>query len=342
MTSLRHRRNERRLDFWPGFVDAMATLLLVIIFLLSIFMLAQFFLSQQISGRDSALLRLNAQISELTELLALERAENNTLDSRIALLESTLTEARDEYGSLQVLLTDSGLEQEEGTRRAEQLESELEEEKQISRQALAQVEILNQQIAALRQQLGAIEQALRESEDRDVQSRTRIADLGRRLNAALAQRIQELSRYRSDFFGRLREILSERSDIRVVGDRFVFQSEVLFPSGSDQINPQGEEELGKLARAIIELQNIIPVEINWVLRVDGHTDNRPISGGRFDNNWELSAARAISVVRFLVDNGVGPERLVAAGFGEFQPIEGGETDAALARNRRIELKLTER
>ena len=160
---------------------------------------------------------------------------------------------------------------------------------------------------------------------------------------ALAQRVQELSRYRSDFFGRLREILSQRSDIQVVGDRFVFQSEVLFSSGADEIEPAGRVELDKLATALLELERQIPQEINWVLRVDGHTDARPLSGsGRFQNNWELSAARAISVVRYLIDRGVSPGRLVAAGFGEFQPLNEGDSPQALARNRRIELKLTER
>ena len=181
------------------------------------------------------------------------------------------------------------------------------------------------------------------SEEKDKESNTKIADLGRRLNVALAQRVQELNRYRSDFFGRLREILSDRENIRIVGDRFVFQSEVLFPTGSDEINDAGKGEMKKLADAIIELQKEIPPEINWVLRVDGHTDDKPLSGtGRFKDNWELSSARAISVVKFLIANGVPANRLVAAGFGEFQPLDAADTDEARSKNRRIELKLTER
>ncbi|RVC48279.1 peptidoglycan -binding protein, partial [Mesorhizobium sp. M00.F.Ca.ET.038.03.1.1] len=186
----------------------------------------------------------------------------------------------------------------------------------------SQVEILNQQIAALRKQIGALEDALNVSEQRDRDSNTKIADLGRRLNVALAQRVQELNRYRSDFFGRLREILADRENIRIVGDRFVFQSEVLFPTGSDVINDAGKVEMKKLADAIIELQKEIPPEISWVLRVDGHTDNKPLSGtGRYRDNWELSTARATSVVKFLIENGVPANRLVAAGFGEFQPLD---------------------
>ncbi|MXN65374.1 peptidoglycan -binding protein [Stappia sp. GBMRC 2046] len=343
MATSRLRRRDTRPDFWPGFVDAMATLLLVIIFLLSIFMLAQFFLSQQLSGRDTVLNRLNAQISELTELLALERAGKRDLQDQIASLQLSLGEASNERDRLQGLLSSSSDAASQAGGQIAVLEGEIDEERQVSQRALAQVEILNQQISALRRQIAALEAALDASEDRDQESQAKIADLGRRLNVALAQRVQELSRYRSDFFGRLREILSQRSDIRVVGDRFVFQSEVLFPSGSDQINPDGQEELQKLAEAILELDAQIPAEINWVLRVDGHTDSRPLSGtGRFQNNWQLSAARAISVVRYLIDQGVDPKRLVAAGFGEFQPLDEGDSDEALARNRRIELKLTER
>ena len=222
------------------------------------------------------------------------------------------------------------------------LTSKLESEKAISQRALAQVELLNQQISALRRQIAALEEALDASEQRDKESQTKIASLGKRLNIALAQRVQELSRYRSDFFGRLREILSQRSDIRVVGDRFVFQSEVLFPSGEDRMKEEGEKELDHVADAIMELIQDIPEEIDWVLRVDGHTDNRPINSARFPSNWELSSARAISVVKYLISKGVPPERLVAAGFGEFQPLEEGDSEEALRKNRRIEFKLTQR
>ena len=203
--------------------------------------------------------------------------------------------------------------------------------------------MLNQQIAALRRQLSALEDALDATEKKDKESQARIADLGQRLNVALAQRVQELSRYRSDFFGRLRAILGNRPDIRIVGDRFVFQSEVFFDTGKSTLDkPEGRAELDALASALLELEKKIPGEIAWVLRVDGHTDVRPINSPQFKNNWELSAARAISVVQYLIGKGVSPQRLVAAGFGEFQPIDSDKTDEAFNRNRRIELKLTER
>jgi len=223
------------------------------------------------------------------------------------------------------------------------LKGELDEKDRISQRALAQVELLNRQISALRKQIAALEAALDASKEKDQEAQAKIADLGKRLNVALAQRVQELARYRSDFFGRLREILSKRSDIRVVGDRFVFQSEVLFSAGNDAVNTEGQGELDKLAEAILELSGQIPPEIDWVLRVDGHTDTIPLSGtGRYRDNWELSSARATSVVKFLIENGVAPDRLVAAGFGEFQPLDPADTAEARNRNRRIELKLTER
>ncbi|MDN2580049.1 peptidoglycan -binding protein [Aquibium sp. ELW1220] len=339
----RGRRRERSIDYWPGFVDALSTLLLAIMFLLSVFVLAQFLLSREISGKDEVLNRLNSQINELTQLLALERSNSQDAEDQLANLQASLSAAETERTRLESLLAagsgaDAAARDQIGT-----LSGELESERQISQRALSQVELLNQQISALRRQIAALEDALDVSESRDRESNAKIADLGRRLNVALAQRVQELNRYRSDFFGRLREILSDRENIRIVGDRFVFQSEVLFPSGSEVINEAGRDEMAKLAAAIIDLQREIPPEINWVLRVDGHTDNVPLSGtGRYRDNWELSSARAVSVVKYLVAQGVPAARLVAAGFGEFQPLVEGDTPDARNRNRRIELKLTER
>lgn len=343
MALIRNRKALRHVDYWPGFVDALSTLLLSIMFLLSVFVLAQFLLSQEITGKDAVLNRLNAQINELTQLLSLEQGNKQDLEDTIANLQASLTNAQNEQSRLQSLLSQGAGAGAAAEGKINELSTGLENEKQISARALSQVEILNQQIAALRKQIGALEDALNASETRDKESNAKIADLGKRLNVALAQRVQELNRYRSDFFGRLREILSDRENIRIVGDRFVFQSEVLFPSGMAVLNEAGSEEMKKLAVALIDLQKEIPDDINWVLRVDGHTDNIALSGtGQFKDNWELSSARAISVVKFLIANGVPANRLVAAGFGEFQPLEPGDTPEVRARNRRIELKLTER
>lgn len=343
MALARGRRGDRRIDYWPGFVDALSTLLLAIMFLLSVFVLAQFLLSREISGKDEVLNRLNSQINELTQLLALEKSNSQDAEDALANLQASLSSAEAEKSRLEQLLAQGAGAGDAANVRIGELSGQLDSERQISQRALSQVELLNQQISALRKQIAALEEALNASEARDKESNTKIADLGRRLNVALAQRVQELNRYRSDFFGRLREILSDRENIRIVGDRFVFQSEVLFPTGSEQINDAGKVEMKKLAEAIIELQKEIPPEISWVLRVDGHTDNIPLSGtGRYRDNWELSSARSTSVVKFLIENGVPANRLVAAGFGEFQPLDAADTPEARSKNRRIELKLTER
>ena len=328
-------------NYWPGFVDALSSLLLVIIFLLSLFMLMQFFLSQELEGRDDALSQLNSQIAELTDLLQLERANSTDLESQIASLTATLAGTEAQRDSLTTQLASVGTEDDGSEVEIAGLTADLESEREISREASAQVALLNQQLAALRAQIGALESALQVAENRDAESRTKITDLGNRLNLALAQRVQDLSRYRSDFFGRLREILESRADVRVVGDRFVFQSEVLFDPGEAEISPEGTPELRALADAILQLETEIPTDINWVLRIDGHTDRRPISNIQFPSNWELSASRAIAVAKFLVTQGVAPNRLVAAGFGEYAPLDPADSEDAYRRNRRIEFKLTE-
>ena len=341
--ALARGRHVRGIDYWPGFVDALSTLILGIIFLLTVFVVVQFFLSQEVAGKDTALTRLNAQIQQLTDLLSLEKTGKVNLEEQIAQLRASLSVAEGERDRLRgQAAPGNGFDAGAAQGRINDLNTSLSEERKLSARALAQVEVLNQQIGALRRQLSALEAALDASEKKDKESQTRIADLGQRLNVALAQRVQELSRYRSDFFGRLREILGNRPDIRIVGDRFVFQSEVFFDSGSAVVRPEGRVELDKLAAALLELEKSIPSEIAWVLRIDGHTDVRPITSSQFPSNWELSAARAISVVQYLISRGVEPRRLVAAGFGEYQPLDNSPTEDAFRRNRRIELKLTER
>ena len=340
------RSRDSGMNYWPGFVDALSTLLLSIIFLLTVFMVAQFFLSQEVAGKDTALARLNAQISRLSELLSLEQTGKTSLEDEVAQLRASLSAAEGERDRLRGVAEGSqtaAQNADAGKAAVGKLSSQLDLEKEATARAVAQIAMLNQQITALRRQIGALEQALGASEQKEKDSQIYIADLGQRLNLALAQRVQELSRYRSDFFGKLREILGNRPDIRVVGDRFVFQSEVFFDSGAAVLRPEGRAELDKLATALADLEKKIPSDINWVLRVDGHTDTRQLSGNSpFKSNWELSAARAISVVQYLISKGISPQRLVAAGFGEFQPIDPGTTEEAYSRNRRIELKLTEK
>ena len=446
---------------WPGFVDALSTLLLAIIFLLVVFVLSHFMLSQALTGRDEELTRLNRQITELSELLALEQQASSKTRETVAQLSASLQESTRARDLLTLRIDDLSLEIKRITNRADQAEAELlaarqnieadrekielqvrelaslrrdiealrqvranleqqvadyaaavterdrqigalrdrakeleariasEEERTllaqkeiasrevrieeliaqvnltqedaesaskaaetarqeviseqfISARAQNRVNLLNQQIAALRQQLLRLEAALEASEAKDKEQRTTISDLGRRLNVALARRVEELSKYRSEFFGRLREVLGDRADITIVGDRFVFQSEVLFETGSAELGSEGKVQLAQFAQTLKEISAKIPKELPWVIRVDGHTDVRPIATPQFPSNWELSAARAIAVTRFIMDQGISPERLAAAGFAEYQPLDTREDEIAYRRNRRIELKLTER
>jgi chemotaxis protein MotB len=343
--ALSRRRRESGLNYWPGFVDALSTLVLGIIFLLTIFVVVQFFLSQEVSGKDTALAQLNAVVARLRDDLALETSSKVSLEDDIARMRASLAGAESERERLKSA-ADAAAAGAGGAAdaqaRANALGTELDSEKQISARARAQVQLLNQQIDALRRQLGALQQALDASEKKDQASQEKLADLGQRLNVALAQRVQELSRYRSDFFGRLRTILGDRPDIRIVGDRFVFQSEVFFDAGQAALKPEGRAEIDKLAGLLADLEKQIPTDIAWVLRVDGHTDVRPIASSQFPSNWALSSARAISVVQYLIQRGISPQHLVAAGFGEFQPLDTDKTEDAYRKNRRIELKLTER
>ncbi len=328
------RRGAGAEDYWPGFVDALATLLLVVVFLLSLFIAAQFTLGRALSNRDAELARLNTRLSDLANMLALEEDKNKSAQERITLLLVTLEQKNSEMDALQETLANT-------LTASTDIQTALDAEKEISQNARDEIAVLAAQIAALNVQLATLNAALEAAEKKDAEQKTRIVNLGKRLNAALAQKVSELARYKSEFFGRLLEVLGDREGVRVVGDRFVFETDVLFASASAELNPAGEQSLAQIAAAIITVSTEIPADIDWVIRVDGHTDNIPIRTG-YASNWELSAARAISVVKFFIRAGVPPKRLVAAGFGEFHPIDRGRSSAALARNRRIELKMDAR
>src|SRR5437763_1241520 len=296
MALARTRRSESGFNYWPGFVDALSTLVLSIVFLLSVFLVVQFFLSQEVTGKDKALEQLNARIAQLNEMLSLEKLGKLNLDDQLSQMRAGLASAESERDRVKGLYEGLAGAGNDAAGKAAELNKALDSEKQVSSRALAQIEVLNQQISALRRQLAALEEALDASEKRDKESQGRIADLGQRLNVALAQRVQELSRYRSEFFGRLRSILGNRPDIRIVGDRFVFQSAVFFDSAKATLDkPEGRAELDGLATALLELEKKIPGEIAWVLRVDGHTDVRRINSLQVKNNWEMSAALGIVV-----------------------------------------------
>ncbi|MDP7543119.1 MAG: peptidoglycan -binding protein [Alphaproteobacteria bacterium] len=374
------RRSRSPVNIWPGFVDALAALLIIVIFLLMVFVLSQFYLQNTLSGREKALDSLTQQVSELAELLSLERQANADLNLSIEQLSAQLQSSLGEKDRMETTigeLTSSLRESKqsvtsligdlEGTnQQMASLQERLIEEQQHNAEALADMEsrhresksmlaqereltrkqrdaldLLNQQIAAMRSQLVALNEALEAAEKKDEENQVKISNLGKRLNVALAGKVQELAKYRSEFFGRLREVLGERKDIRVVGDRFVFQSEVLFDSGSDALGLEGQVQLDRLAETLLEIAVTIPEGLDWILRIDGHTDLVPISNERFRSNWELSAARAISVVKFLVKVGIPANRLAATGFGEFSPLDPQKDEIAFRRNRRIEIKLTQ-
>lgn len=416
------RQGRRSINIWPGFVDGLATLLLVVIFVLMVFMVAQYFLATALTGRDEALGRLEQQINELADLLALERAANVELRLNVAQLSTELQSslsaretlaaqlaaAIEERDTIERVLADAQAEaakasgeledaykvieadkekieaqltelailkslrdemtaelarldalaaaHEEATEELAEKKAEAErlaarllqseqatsEQVELNSEAQRKLDLLNRQILALRQQLARLGELLDESEAKNKEQEVQIADLGKRLNLALATKVQELARYRSEFFGRLREVLGNQPGIRIVGDRFVFQSEVLFGSGSAELGSEGRAQLAELARTLKEVSASFPDDIDWILRVDGHTDVNPISTAQFASNWELSTARAISVVKYLISQGIPAYRLAATGFGEFQPIDEGRDEIAHRRNRRIELKLTQR
>lgn len=392
------RRARRTVDIWPGWVDALSTLLIIIIFVLLVFVLGQFFLSQALSGRDQALAVLNRQVTQLGEMLSLERQARTDLEITIGRLSADLQAANQQLDvldqlKLQNLELTAQLEEtnaESEVRRAEvarlqqslsnaaqqaedqraaiakqmqqlallqqniralealkadleqqvsQSDAQIDEEQRLSAGARAQAALMSQQLEILQQELAHLAETLDASDALTEAQKAQISDLGKRMNRALAGKVQELQRYRSEFFGRLRDILGSRPGVMVSGDRFVFQSEVLFASGAAEIGLDGQRQLADLARTLIDISRDIPQEIDWILRVDGHTDTVPISTARFRSNWALSTARAVSVVNFLIEQGVPPRRLAAAGFGEYQPIDLANTSTARARNRRIELKL---
>ncbi|MEC7171226.1 MAG: OmpA family protein [Pseudomonadota bacterium] len=383
---------------WPGFVDALATLLMVIIFVLLVFVLIQVNLAYRVAGQDATMNDMRAQIVSLGDLLNLERKANDELKDELAGISSLLDATTKERDSLVTQLanatatlslrnseirqltaiqaqTEESLEAARQTiaervaaleaieltlaeAQAKLMESEVEIADAAARNvsslariseletknAASQAEVaqMTNAVTALRLRIEELTSLLAEKEAQAARDKIAIASLGKSLNNALASRVQELQRFRSEFFGRLREVLRGRDDVRIVGDRFVFQSEVLFAQGAASLGPEGEEKLGQLAVALNQIAAEIPEDIDWILQVEGHTDDIPVRAGRFADNWDLSTERALSVVRFLAESGLPANRLAAAGYGEFQPLDDAGSDEARRRNRRIEMKLTQR
>ena len=343
------RRSRSTTNVWPGYVDALSALLMLVIFMLLVYVVSQLYLSQTLSDRDNQLARLSAQLNELSELLGLEQSKTEALENQIVRLQ-------DDY-STSLKRNDQLIEQLESNReqlmrqtasveaQAEQLarmEEAVGEKDQISASQQAMILQLSNQIVSLREQLRQIASALELQQQMTDEKEQELEQVSRRLNTLLAERVNQLQQYQSEFFARLRDILAGNENVRIVGDRFLLPSELLFASASAELGEEGRQELDKLADLLLDISSRIPDDVDWILRIDGHTDMLPINTQRFPSNWELSNARAVAVVRYLATEGVPERRMAAAGFGEFFPVADGTSPKALQRNRRIELKLTDR
>ncbi|MGB1470260.1 MAG: peptidoglycan-binding protein [Candidatus Puniceispirillaceae bacterium] len=368
-------------DFtWPGFVDALASLLMVFVFVLMVFVLIQANLAYRLSGQDASLSALRQELAQLGELLSLEREAGSVLSADLARTSAQLAIAEEQNNSLTAQLEQLTRQLASESADKRRLQADLDAEKaaladlqarslartkafeeqlsQTSQRLAAQTQSLSQQtrradtasaevarlttaMESLRSELSRLRALLAEREKQAEEDKIAIANLGKALNSALANKVQELRRFRSEFFGRLRDVLEGRSDVKIVGDRFVFQSEVLFAPGQASIGEEGQKQLAQIAAALTEIIREIPEDIPWILQIDGHTDDVPVSGVYADN-WDLSTERALSVVRFMIREGVPASRLSASGYGEFQPIATGNSVEDRQKNRRIELKLTQR
>ncbi|HEX7916304.1 peptidoglycan -binding protein [Rudaea sp.] len=354
MNSLARRR--RGLDIWPGFVDALTSLILVMIFVLLLFAVGQFVLSQTLAGKNKALADLNAQIAQLAQTLSLAQDAKAKLDAKVnelsaslgtsnAALDAKNAEAAKLAADIAALTELKTQLEQQVAQMAAQLDTskkDLVAATDLNAKSAAQVELLNRQLAAVQEQLkqitAALEIANKNVKDKDV----KIAELGKELNLALANKVNQLEKYRSEFFGKLREALGNRPDIQVVGDRFVVPTDILFDTGSAELSPDAQASMAKLAKTLNEVAAEIPSSLDWVLRIDGHTDKRPIHTDQFPSNWELSTARATAIVKQLAVQGIQPRHLSANGFGQFQPLDPKDSEAAYAKNRRIEIQLTNR
>lgn len=356
-------RRRRSFDVWPGFVDALTSLIMVMIFLLLIFAVGQAVLSDTLAGKSRALDLINARVVELVKSLSLSEDAARRQEARIGELSRSLEQSQSGERQLRGELDRAaGREAAQGAdiaalaelkrqledeiarllTQAEAHKEDLVRQTELNATATAQLELMNRQTAALREQLGKLLAEL-DVANKDIKARDgKIADLSQQLNTALASQVGKLQRYRSEFFGRLREALGNRADVQVVGDRFVVPTDILFESGSADLGPNAEARLAQLVGTLRELSGKIPRDVDWVLRIDGHTDRAPIHTDRFPSNWELSTARAVAIVKYLATQGIPSDRLAANGFGQFQPLDPKEGPEAYARNRRIELQLTNR
>ncbi len=372
---MRRRGGSNGLDAWPGYVDALSTLLMVTIFVLLVFVLAEAFLSSALTGSDNTINKLKTEIASLSASLSMETSKDATLASELAALNSSLAAANQanaaltaktqaqaaqiaaqsaQATSLDAQLSDAQAQLQAANGRlgamqaqmstqaadavnAPALRSQLEAQKKVADDEEA---LLNQQLAALRAQLAVLTQALNAAQAADIKDKVQITDLGARLNEALARKVEELQQYQSAFFHAMKDALAGQKNLKVVGDRFVFESDVLFPVDSATLTPAGQAEIGQVASAVQAIAKKIPPNVNWILSVDGYADAQPITGGKYRTNFDLSAARALTVLDLLIKDGVPENRIAASDMGANNPLVQGNTVADYAQNRRIEFRLT--
>lgn len=336
------RRSRSTTNVWPGYVDALSALLMLVIFMLLVYVVSQLYLSQTLSDRDTQLARLNAQLNELSELLGLEENRSEALENQLTSLQERNNSLVGQLESTREQLMRQTAMADAQSERLASMEESIDEKDDVSASQQAMILRLSNQIASLREQLRQIASALELQEQMTADKEQELEQVSRRLNTLLAERVNQLEQYQSEFFARLRDILAGNENVRIVGDRFLLPSELLFASASAELGEEGRQELDKLAKLLLDVSAKIPEDVDWILRIDGHTDILPINTPRFPSNWELSTARAVAVVRYLAAQGVPERRMAAAGFGEFFPVAEGTSPEALQRNRRIELKLTDR
>lgn len=355
---------------WPAFTDALGGLLTILIFLITIFVISEVLLSREMENQDTAIDQLGNITSHLDQLLDEADARANHLQGRIDQLDAALSHRQRLLALAESRRVDSerlskGLERELEHSRSElesqwRLVSELRAEKHQAEAKSGSLEVqaeelarelarMNAALAGTREERGRADQriaelsATLEQNDRLIfDQRHRIEEMDRLIKERLLDRVEELESYTSDFYGRLRQVFADNPDIKVVGDRFVFQSEVLFPSGEADLAAAGKPDLDKFVQVYRQLADKLPADLPVIIEVQGHTDRVPIRTSRYTSNWELSTARALDVVSYLVSQGVPPQRLAATGMGEYHPIDPGDSPHAYRRNRRIELKITSR
>lgn len=357
------KKKLNQINIWPGFVDVLATLLIVTIFTIMISSITQIYFNDVLSKKKIQITKLDEEIIKIGDLLSMEKKENLSLEEKNKILDVSIKnlnkkilflESEEKKNELEIKLNLNkiSLLNEKNKNLTKNLENKknqnillndsIEENKKEMNKNLISIKNLENNIVKLNKQISQLSDLLSESEKRDKKNKVVIKNLGKKLNLALAGKVQELSNYQSIFLKKIKESLANRSDVIISGDRFIFPSEIFFESANDQLGVNGNLELKKIAKSLREVSQIIPKDIDWVLRIDGHTDKRPISNQKFSSNWHLSSSRAINIVNFLINEGVSPKRLVAAGFGEYSPILDLNTEEAFKKNRRIEIKLTNR